>query len=221
MLKAVIFDMDGVIIDSEPIYFRVMQQLALELGFVMPRNEYDTYVGIASREMWGKIITLHQLNLGVDALQKKEAVAYLSYLEAQENLVPIKGVQSLLDDLAEHGVRIALASSSSRHNIDTVLRILKLQHYFSNITSGENVCSSKPAPDIFLLTAQSLGVSPAECLVIEDSTNGVIAARSAGMCCVGYQNPSSGQQDLSRATTVVTSLEELNYHILLKINAKG
>lgn len=110
-----------------------------------------------------------------------------------------------------------VASSSTRIIIDRVLQNLNIQKYFTGVVSGDEVDSSKPAPDIFLLTAEKAGIQASKCLVIEDSENGIIAARTAGMKVVGLLNPNSGNMDLSGADKVVKSHAELNISVLQKL----
>lgn len=101
---------------------------------------------------------------------------------------------------------LAVASSSSVYNINLVLKAIKLERYFSLIVSGEQVLRNKPFSDIYLKTAELLNLTPEECIVVEDSTNGVKSAKGAGMFCVGYRNLNSGVQDLSLANEIVDSL---------------
>jgi HAD superfamily hydrolase (TIGR01509 family) len=121
------------------------------------------------------------------------------------------GLLDLLADFHAHGIRTALASSSMRLVIRTVLDKLDLSASFSPIVSGEDVAQGKPAPDIFLRTADLLEIPPAGCLVIEDSANGVRAAQAAGMRSIGLHNPNSGAQDLSPADWIVDSLGEIRF----------
>jgi HAD superfamily hydrolase (TIGR01509 family) len=106
---------------------------------------------------------------------------------------------------------MALASSSTQRVIDTVLEKLALVGVFDPVVSGEEVEHGKPAPDIFLRTAGLLEIPPETCLVIEDSANGVRAAKAAGMVCIGFRNPNSGAQDLSAADAIVASLDEIRF----------
>ena len=120
-------------------------------------------------------------------------------LTADEKLEPIPGIIELLDEIKRARVKIGLASSSVRSFIALVLNNLEINHYFDAVVSGEDVKRSKPQPDIFLKAAEKLQVSPDACLVIEDSQHGVKAAIQAGMTCIGFNNPNSGSQDLSRS----------------------
>ena len=136
---------------------------------------------------------------------------FLLKKEVFRDLQPIKGIPELLANLKKDGIAIGLASSSEKAFIEMVLEELGIRGYFQAVVSGEEVERSKPEPEIFLRAAELLNVDPADCLVLEDSRHGVEAAKRAGMKCIGYQNPNSGPQDLSRADKIVHTLENLDY----------
>ena len=123
----------------------------------------------------------------------------------------------MLERVHEGGFLMAVASSSPEIYINQVIDMLGVKEYFQVLCSGENVKNPKPAPDVFLKAAKELGVSPDECLVIEDSTNGCRAAKAAGMVCLGYYNPDSGDQDLSIADGVIADYEKLDAKFLQEI----
>jgi HAD superfamily hydrolase (TIGR01509 family) len=128
------------------------------------------------------------------------------------DLVPSIGVVAFLDALKLNGYTLAIASSSLKRNVDLILGKLKLTAYFDFIVSGEQVTKGKPEPDIFLKVAEHYGLHPNECVVIEDSTNGVAAAKAAGMHCLAYFNPTSGEQDLSKADQVFKSFADTDVY---------
>ena len=117
-------------------------------------------------------------------------------------------------DLYQRGIKMALASSSPRSHIDAVLKMFNLTDYFHAIVCGEDTKEGKPSPDIFLNAAKIINTLPEDCIVIEDSYNGVLAAKAANMKCIGFKNPNSGNQDLSNADKIVTSLEDINIETL-------
>ena len=116
--------------------------------------------------------------------------------------------------LYEKGYKMALASSNNRKAVDAVVERFNLDKYFNFIISGEDVSKASPDPEIFLTAANNMKVEPKECLVIEDATNGVMAAKAAGMKCIGFKNPNSGKQDLSQADLVVGNFNQLNLDII-------
>ena len=208
-MKAVIFDMDGVIIDSEPIHFDVDIKTMDYLGQNISGGELEKYVGMTSTEMWSLIKKKYNLIQSVD-----EIIDY--QLENKINIVreldiePIEGIRELLLQLKNESLLIGIASSSPRKFIEEVVKKFHLQDYLSCVVSGEEVPRGKPAPDVYIEAAKELGVDIDQCIVIEDSRNGVIAAKAAGMKCIGYKNINSGNQDLSKADITVDSIKDIN-----------
>jgi HAD superfamily hydrolase (TIGR01509 family) len=210
MIQAVIFDMDGVIIDSEPVYFNIDKQMFEELNIAVSFEEHCSYVGTSSQNMWNAIIKKHGITDQPEELMKKEYSLYKEHLVNANDLQPIDGVVELINELYENNFKLVLASSSRMETIDIVLNKFKLVEFFMAKVSGSELAHSKPHPEIFLRSAQLIKSEPGECIVIEDSKNGVSAAKAAGMKCIGFLNPSSGDQDLKNADMVVRSLKGLN-----------
>ncbi len=210
MIKAFIFDMDGVIIDSEPLHFQTDKMVMRDLGHDIADDELTGFVGVTNPDMWAELIKRYKLDSTVEELLERQS-KYKTELFGQDELQAISGIAELIDDLKSRGIYVGLASSSSREFIEMVLKGLHIYHNFDVVISGEEVANSKPAPDIFLKAAEALKVAPADCLVLEDSGNGVKAAKAAGMKCIAFKNPNSGNQDLALADITVDTLEELNY----------
>lgn len=209
MIRAVIFDMDGVIIDSEPLHFKSDQLTMKYFGKDISCGELNHYVGVSNSVMWTDLQKKYNIDASVQTLMEKQSY-YKKSLVGNKKLEPIVGITSLLDEIKESGLKIGLASSSNRDFIVLILKNLGIIDYFSVIVSGEDVDKSKPEPDIFLKAAEKLDVHPKDCLVIEDAQHGVKAAKLAGMTCIGFSNPNSGTHDLSLADTVVSSITEIN-----------
>jgi beta-phosphoglucomutase family hydrolase len=209
LFKACIFDMDGVIIDSEPMHFEIDLIMTRQLGLNLSHEDLEKYVGMTNPAMWKHIKEEHKLEPSVDELIRIQMDMKLRILKERDEK-PIEGIVSLLQALKKDGYPIGLASSSPILFIQAVLEKLELQHYFSVIVSGEEVAQGKPAPDVFLKAAQLLQVQAEHCAVIEDSRNGVAAAKAAGMACIGFLNPNSGQQDLTRADLIVDSILQIS-----------
>ena len=210
MIQTVIFDMDGVIIDSEPVYFKIDKQMFEELNIAVSFEEHCTYVGTSSQNMWDAIIKKHGIPGHPGELMRKEYNLYVEHLANANDLQPIDGVMELINDLHENNFKLILASSSRMEIIDIILKKFKLSDLFIAKISGSELAHSKPHPEIFLKAAQLAGSEPKECIVIEDSKNGVAAAIAAGMKCIGFLNPSSGDQDLKSADIVIRSFKEVN-----------
>lgn len=216
MLKAVIFDMDGVIIDSEPMHFKVDKKLLRMAGLEVDKNFLNRYVGVSNPEMFADIREKFNISLSINELLDLKQKFLLEALN-ETKLTAIDGVEKLILDLASHDVLPAIASSSPRIFIEAVIRKLKLEQYFKAVVSGEEVEKSKPAPDIFLKAVSLLDIKPDECIVIEDSSAGVEAASAAGIRCIGFSNPNSGSQDLSKAYVIVDDMQKLNYNFICNI----
>jgi len=218
MLKAVIFDMDGVLIDSEPIHFSIDKKLLSSLGLDVDERFLSRYVGVSNPEMLADVKKRFNLDYSILELLNKKSKLLLESLD-EAPLQPIDGVKELVCDLVSHGVLLAVASSSPRAYIEAVIKKLDMQKYFQVVVSGEELEKSKPEPDIFLRAADLLGVEPGECVVIEDSSPGVEAAYRAGIRCIGFVNPNSGSQDLSKASVTVDDMRKLNYEYICSICA--
>lgn len=209
MTTAFIFDMDGVIIDSEPIHFEVDIRTMEHFGASITQEQLERFVGMTNPEMWTIIKEEYQLSQSVTDIIDYQLSNKIKMVR-ESDLEPIDGIRELLAQLSNRNIPIGLASSSPRLFIMEVLKKFQIESYFSVVVSGEEVDHGKPAPDVYLEAAKLLGVEPAHCTVIEDSRNGVAAAKAAGMKCYGYLNENSGNQDLSRADEIVISIREIN-----------
>lgn len=209
MPRAVIFDMDGVLIDSEPLHSIVEMNLIRALGLELTEKEYHKFLGTTTRHMWATLKESYEIPQLLEELIELTDRRYLEYLETLHELPLIPGVEPLLEELERTGVVRMVASSAPLSHIEHILRRLGLKDRFQAMVSGVEVERSKPAPDIFLRAASRCGAHPADCVVVEDALSGVQAAVAAGMACVGFRNPNSCGQDLSAADLLIDSLAEL------------
>ena len=214
MIQTVIFDMDGVIIDSEPVYFKIDKQMFEELNIDVSFEEHCSYVGTSSQNMWDTIIKKHGIADQPRELMRKEYNLYMDYLVNASDLQPIDGVLELINDLHKNNFRLILASSSRMETINIILDKFKLSDLFIAKISGSELVHSKPHPEIFLSAAQLIRSEAKDCVVIEDSKNGVAAAKAAGMKCIGFLNPSSGDQNLKSADLIIRSFDEVNADLI-------
>jgi HAD superfamily hydrolase (TIGR01509 family) len=206
-IEAVIFDMDGVLIDSEPIHFEAIRALlAVHRAEYVAGHEEDFY-GCRDREVFEALRARYALEADAADLAASWVNRVVELLGRP--LTPMAGVPNVLHALQASGVRLALASSSAPPIIDATLSGLGLTTMFECMVSGREVEHGKPAPDIFVEAARRLGLPPEACLVVEDSFNGLSAATAAGMRCVAVPCPSTAGQDFSGAAARLGSLTEL------------
>ncbi|MFA6940155.1 MAG: HAD family phosphatase [Clostridiaceae bacterium] len=211
LIKAVIFDMDGTIIDSEPLHFILEEKLFNSLGIYMDKEEHDKFIGTTSYYMWEILKNKYKLKEKIeDLVQKDRDEYYLTIFNNPDKIIEMEGAVSLIKELYKKDLKLCLASSSPINVINIVLKNLKVEKMFSQVVTGDAVENSKPSPDIFLKSAELLEVLPEECIVFEDSNNGVLAAKRAGMKCVGIDNCHSGSQDISSADVIIKSFKNLN-----------
>jgi beta-phosphoglucomutase len=208
---AVIFDMDGVLVNSEPFYVEVEQANFRQLELEISEEEHQTYQGTATDRMWQLIKERHGIQHPVEDLVKMTNNLVTPYFNSLEMIEPMPGVEFLIKKLTEEGIPIALASSSYRDVIEIILQKTGLKKYFDAVVDSQLAGASKPEPDIFLLTAKKLGVPPEKCVVIEDSTNGIKAAKAAGMYCIAFAGPGSELQDQSQADLIVADFGEIEF----------
>jgi HAD superfamily hydrolase (TIGR01509 family) len=209
MVKAVIFDMDGVMVDTEPLQNRAFSWLVERENKkpVLFSNGLIHKVGITERENVEFLKKKYSLRGEVDMLVEERAQYYRKVLK--ERIKPTKGLLSLVATLISQGIRLGIASSSARQNITFVIKKLGLEDSFLAIVSGEEIDRGKPYPDIYLEAARRLQVLPAECVVIEDSSSGVLAGSRAGMKVIAVPNIYTRGGDFSLAYRVENSLETI------------
>ncbi len=210
MKQCIIFDMDGVIIDSEPIHMACEREIFRLLGISISDEEHNALVGGMDKTMWNRIEGSHELPIQIPEIINLKKSLYMEYLKREVYIKPIPYVLELIVDLHKSGFLLALASSSPHSQIDYILNNFEIIPCFHSIISGEDVEKGKPNPEIFLKAAKSVDVDPQSCVVIEDSYNGVIGAKRANMKCIGFMNPNSGDQDLSKADMVISSFKEVS-----------
>lgn len=208
MIKAVIFDMDGVIADTEGVYFEADNMVLGQFGKKQALDYFLKFVGTSTKHHYQTIIKDFGLNASVDellALRQK----YIALL-MKNGMATNPGVIKLIEQAKAKHMATGLASTSAPERIRTVLNATGLNDVFDVVMSGEQVKAHKPEPDVYIETARLLGVNPTDCLAIEDSRNGVLAAKAAGMKCIALRTKYTVSQDVSAADKVVTSLTQVN-----------
>ncbi len=218
MIQTVIFDMDGVIVDTEPVHHFAYYQHFNELNIEVSDEMYRSFTGNSTRNIFQKLKAQFDLQEDVEDLILRKRHLFNEAFDLKEDLYLIEGVEDLIKDLYANGIQLIVASSASKVTINRVFTRFNLHQYFTHIVSGEDFPKSKPHPAIFEYAA-SLSIAPKEnCIVIEDSTNGIQAAVSAGIYCVGYDSFHSKDQDLSKANVVIRNFNELNFEKVRDLN---
>ena len=206
MKKAILFDMDGVLIDSQPVHFQADLDTLAHFGAKVTLEDIVPFAGTTNPLRFPRYREQFGITASAEEMMEERAKRVRALFE-ESGLGATKGVKELLEEAKKRKIGLAVASSTERPLILWILEHIGLSSFFDAIVSGEEVAHSKPAPDVFLEAARVLGVLPKDCLVVEDSKNGVTAGKAAGMVVLGYQNPTSGQQDLSQAEVTVTAFK--------------
>ncbi len=209
--------MDGVIVDTEPVHRYAYFQQFSELNVAVTEEMFTSYTGNSTRNTFQKVKETFQLDHDVEDLIQRKRTIFNDAFDNKEDLELLPGVEDLIKDFYNKGMQLILASSASKVTISRVFNRFKLHDYFTHIVSGEDFPMSKPHPAIFEHAA-SLSIAPKEnCIVIEDSTAGIKAAKAAGIYCIAYNSFHSKQQDLSLADKVINHFDELNFENVSQI----
>lgn len=206
-VQAVIFDMDGVLLDSEPVHFEATVALLAEYGITYTAAAGQEFFGCTDRDVFRVLRARYRLEPDEDALIAAWIEKVLPRLAARVH--PLPGVPDVLLDLRRRGLRLALASASTSRVIGASLAALGLSDVFETRVSGDDVTQGKPSPEIFLEALRRLALPASACLVVEDSYNGMRAAHAAGIPCAVVPCPSTAHQDFTEAEVRLASLHDL------------
>lgn len=216
-IKACIFDLDGVIVDTAKFHYIAWKELADEMGFDFTTEDNERLKGVSRMTSLDILLSIGKIEKSEEeklAMATKKNENYVTYIlkMGPEEILP--GTKEFLDTLKKEGIKIALGSASK--NAMTILERLELTHYFEAIIDGTKVSKAKPDPEVFLKGAQALGVQPENCVVFEDAEAGVEAALAGRMKCVGIGNAAI----LGKAHLVVDGLHQMNMEKLYSLNEK-
>jgi HAD superfamily hydrolase (TIGR01509 family) len=203
--KAVLFDMDGVIVDSEPLHVAAFQATLRNHGHELSDEQYKQhFAGKTDEAGFRQYFDFIGETVDLPIIMDEKAKAYLEL--ASDQLIPYPGVVELIRELSGQNVPLALVTGSLRAEAQTVLKAFAITDFFRAIIAAEDIAQSKPSPEGYLKGAKVLGVKPADCIVIEDAPTGVRAARAAGMRCIAVINTHS-PEELEGATLIMDQLK--------------
>ncbi len=179
--KAILWDMDGTLIDSEPAHEQAFHDAIESLGVSIPHGTHDSLLGSSFVEVHQKVVEVTGLPLTLDEWRD---VKWKHYQQSASGITPLKNSQKILETFADKGIPMALVSNSTRDEVTLNLDVTQLANFFDVTVSRNDVTNGKPAPDGYLAAAKALSVDPSDCLVIEDSVTGAKAGLAAGMATV-------------------------------------
>jgi len=219
MIKAVLFDMDGVLVNTETFYIQALiETLFEETGVKLKEEEVERYAGLIYVEKLKRIFREKDIKGDPYEIAEKSRKRFLRIIKGKIRLLP--GAKDLIDQLSSSGIRLGLVSSSKRMVVDIVLKQAKLQGIFDVIVTQDDVKNLKPHPEPYLLASKILGIRPEECVAVEDSVHGILSAKSAGMKCIAIANPYIPISKYSKADLIVKGLEEIKLETILGLNTK-
>ena len=183
MIKGVLFDMDGVLVDSEPYICKAAIMMFNELGIKVMPEDFLPFVGMGENRYIGGVAQAHGVTVDIEKVKARTYEIYEKIVSG--NLSPLPGVHKFIAECRKKGFRLALATSADRVKMEVNLREIGLIHSdFNYIVNGLDVKNKKPSPDIYLKAAEKIGLEPNECLVVEDAVSGIKAAKAAGCRCL-------------------------------------
>jgi len=211
MLKAVLFDMDGVIVDTEPLHHKAYLMMFHDYNIQISDSMYRSFTGQSTRSICEFLCEQFMLKVKPLDLENTKRAHFTKLFFEDPDLQLLDGVKDLIKNYHANGLTLVLASSASILTINNVMKRFKLDPYFKDKLSGADLKASKPHPEIFINAAKAAGVSTDECFVIEDSTNGIIAAKEGNFFCVAYKSKNSKDQDYSRADLLISDYNTIKY----------
>lgn len=214
MIKAVIFDFDGLIVDTESFWYIAYKHVLKNYGIELPLKGYGKVIGTNNGQLQQYLTSLSEVALQFDLI---EAAAHDHYYTLMESPELREGVLDYLGSAKKAELKIGLASSSKRAWVEGYLKKFKIDHFFETVQTKENVIKTKPDPELYIRATQALGVEPQEAFAFEDSFNGLKAARAAGLQCVIVPNSVTAHSPFTHFTHRLSSMGEMPFEEILKL----
>lgn len=214
MIKAVIFDMDGVIVESEPLESLALEKMLTEYGKTPIFNDAGLVhtPGVTSDKYWESLMGKYNFNDKVTVLRERKREIFVDIIN--RGIKPMTGALELIKKLQKKKIKIAVASSRFLEHVFLILELLEIKEYFDAITGPTKTIRRKPFPDIYLEAAKTLKVIPAMCVALEDTETGVLSAKNAGMKVIAIPNKYTFNHNFSKADKIVDSLDDITMSML-------
>lgn len=215
MIKGVIFDMDGLMIDSEPLNSSSISKVIRMYGKtpIVKENGLIHTVGLKGYDQWVEIKKTHSITEGIDNLRRQRRAIYMEILK-KENIQTMSGLRRLVAMLKSKSIKLAVASNTSRKHLVFILKKIRMFSYFHTVLSADEVKRAKPYPDIYEAVARKLSLKTSECIVLEDSEVGVLSAKRAGAFVIAIPSVFTKHQDFSESDIILSSLKSVNFKII-------
>lgn len=213
MIKAIIFDMDDVIVNSAHMHFDAYERSLKHFGLPsckLPEDLKTSIYGMRIKEIMELLVDHFKMDVDVIELTKWRNKYFLEIVK--EGMKPMPGLEVLVKNIEDWGLKRALATSGVREYVNEILNQFGLTNFFGHIVTGDDVKNPKPAPDVFLKAAEGIGIEPSNCAVIEDADKGIQAAKAAGMLAIGLQTGSG--QSLKQADIVIDRLDQITLEMI-------
>lgn len=211
--KAVIFDMDGVLVDSEPVHFESTVRVMEQFGLPFTDDDNRRFIGSTDRVMFDVLKSMHSLANPIEELIEMRKAVYLELIQ-NGALVWREGIRELVRELAEGGHSLAVASSGLKRIIEYTLNRGKIRDHFQAVVSADDIPAPKPSPEIYLEAARRIGIDPAYCAAIEDTDVGVRAAKNAGMFVIAFPTTTTASMNFDPADLIASSASEIRERLL-------
>jgi HAD superfamily hydrolase (TIGR01509 family) len=208
--------MDGVLVNSEPLHRKAYFDMFEEFNLNVSNRLYESFTGKSTSAICKELCKIFDLSISHEKLMLSKRKHFKTVFDNDPKFQMIDGALSLIKNYFYNNLTLILASSASMTNINRIFKKFDLDKFFKAKISGADLKESKPNPEIFIKAAKLSGFNKSECIVIEDSTNGVIASKSAGIYCIGFNSPNSKNQNYDKADLVVSNFNEIRFDYLNK-----